>query len=147
MRTGMQKNPNIQLLLDTHVFIWLMNGDDTLSAESQKHIEGLVETECGIAVSSISLWEISMLHSRKRIILNQPCLSWINLSLNAPGIHFADLTPEIAVDSCTLPGDFHGDPADRIIVSTARVLGIPLMTRDQCILSYSKKGFIRCIEA
>jgi len=143
----MQKKLNIQLLLDTHVFIWLMNGDDTLSPKIQQYIENIVEEEGVIAISPISLWEISMLHSRKRIILNQPCLSWIKHSLNSPGMQLAELTPEIAVDSCTLPTEFHGDPADRIIVATARILEIPLVTRDHNILTYSHKGFIRCVAA
>lgn len=143
----MQKYANIHLLLDTHIFIWLMNGNTTLSSNTQERIEMAVKAEGSIAISAISLWEISMLHSRKKIVLNQPCLNWIKNSLQAPGIHLAELTPEIVVDSCSLPNEFHGDPADRLIVSTARILGVPLITRDEKILSYSHQGFVKCIEA
>lgn len=142
----MQKLSNIHLLLDTHAFIWLINGDETFSPKAQQHIEMIMENEGAIAISAISLWEISMLHSRERISLNQPCLNWINHSLQAPGVYLTELTPEIAVDSCSLPNDFHGNPADRIIVSTARILDVPLMTRDQKILDYSHQGFVKCIE-
>lgn len=142
----MLREPNIHLVLDTHIFLWLMEGDSHISKKSVEYIESIVENEFGIAVCAISLWEISMLHARKRILLNQPCLNWINHSLQAPGIHLIDLTPEMAVDSCSLPNHFHGDPADRMIIATARILDVPLMTYDEKILSYSRQGFIRCIE-
>lgn len=143
----MQKQANIQLLLDTHIFLWLMNGENFLSSKNREYIEDVIEEEGSVGVSAISLWEISMLHSRQRILLDQPCLNWFTHSLHAPGIYLAELTPEIAVDSCSLPGEFHSDPADRIIVSTARILDVPLMTKDQKILHYSQKGFVHCIEA
>lgn len=142
----MQKNPNPQLLLDTHIFIWLMNGDKSLHSNALAQMDALMEDGAGIAISSISLWEISMLYSRKRILLNQPCLNWLAHSLQAPNIYVADLTPEIAVESCSLPNSFHGDPADRIILATARVLDVPLMTRDEKILDYAKRGFVKCIK-
>lgn len=143
----MLTNLNLQLLLDTHVFVWLMNGDEALSSNAQHHIEDVVKKGGGLAISSISLWEISMLQVRNRIILNQTCLSWFKHCLSAPGMHLIDLTPEIVFDSCNLPHEFHGDPADRIIVATARLLDIPLVTRDQAILNYGKKGFVRIFEA
>ncbi len=87
-----------------------------------------------------------MLFSRKRILLNQPCIQWLTHALQAPGVCLAELTPEIAVDSCSLPNNFHGDPADRIIIATARMLDIPLMTCDKKILTYSLEGFVKCVE-
>lgn len=142
----MQNNPNIHLLLDTHIFIWLMNGDESLSSTARLHIDRIVKEEGGIGISTISLWEISMLSARKRILLSQPILKWITHSLQAPGIYLFDLTPEVAVESCSLPNHFHGDPADRIIISTARILDVPLMTRDEKILAYNQEGFIRCLK-
>lgn len=142
----MLKKPNIHLLLDTHAFIWLVNGDTIFSSKAHQHIEMIMKGEGSIAISAISLWEISMLHSRGRLLFDQPCLNWINHSLQTPGVYLTELTPEIAVDSCSLPNDFHGDPADCIIVATARILDIPLMTRDQKILDYSHQGFVKCVE-
>src|SRR5688572_7550766 len=142
----MLKRPNIKLVLDTHVFLWLINGDKDLSSKGTEVI--LKNAEDGsIALSAISLWEISMLYARRRILLNQPCLNWINRSLEAPGIVLCPLTPEIAVESSTLPGIFHGDPADRIIVATARVLSVPLVTKDQQILNYREESYLECIKA
>jgi PIN domain nuclease of toxin-antitoxin system len=142
----MLKKPNIRLLLDTHAFIWLVNADPSFSLRAQQHIDKIMKDEGSFAISAISLWEISMLHSRGRLLFDQPCLNWINHSLQTPGVYLTELTPEIAVDSCSLPNDFHGDPADRIIVSTARILDVPLMTRNQKILDYSHQGFVKCIE-
>ena len=142
----MQNYPDTRLILDTHVFLWLMNGENELSSEAREIIEASI-IDGSIAISAISLWEISMLHTRERIFLNQPCLAWIKRSLEAPGITLYPLTPEITVESTSLPGGFHGDPADRIIVATARVLGLPLLTRDQKILDYGKDDYLHCIKA
>lgn len=143
----MQKTPNINLILDTHVFLWLIDGDSKLSTSSQKMIQKVIEHEGGIAISAISLWEIAMLSSKKCLLLNQPCLNWLNQGLQAPGIFVTELTPEIAEDSANLPAHFHGDPADRIIIASARALNVPLMTKDQKILDYGKEGLVKCIEA
>jgi PIN domain nuclease of toxin-antitoxin system len=143
----MQKNLNIKLILDTHIFIWLINNSDELSQQTKRKIVKIVEDEGDIGISTISLWEISMLHSRNRILLNQPCLSWIKHSLQAPGIQVVDLSPEIVVDGYSLPNQFHGDPWDRIIVASARILDVPLMSRDERILDYSKEGFVKSIKA
>ncbi|MBN9412962.1 MAG: type II toxin-antitoxin system VapC family toxin [Candidatus Paracaedimonas acanthamoebae] len=142
----MQNHLNIQLILDTHVFLWLMNDENELSLEARKIIETSI-IDGSIAISAISLWEISMLHARERILLNQPCLTWIKRSLEAPGITLYPLTPEITVESASLPGGFHGDSADRFIVATARVLGIPLLTREQKIIDYGKDDYLHCIKA
>ena len=134
------------ILIDTHVYIWYVNGSEELSKASQKTLTSAMHNN-EAHLAAISLWEISMLYSRQKILLNQPCLNWIQHSLQAPGIYLMELTPEIVVDSCSLPNDFHGDPADRIITSTARILSVPLMTRDQKILNYGQQGFLECIKA
>jgi PIN domain nuclease of toxin-antitoxin system len=142
----MQKLPDIKLILDTHVFLWLMDGSPELSQQAKDLIIKTTE-ESSIAISAISLWEISMLQSRKRILLNTPCLQWLNRSLEAPGMALYHLSPEVAVESAVLPGAFHGDPADRIIVASARILGVPLVTRDQEIIAYGNKSYLNCIKA
>ena len=85
----------------------------------------------GLYLSSISLWEITMLESKKRIIFSTDVTSWIKEALSAPGLHLVQLLPEISIDSTRLPGNFHGDPADRIIIATARFLKCPLITADK----------------
>lgn len=124
-----------------------MNGDQPLPSKARHFIDNILQEEGSLTISAISLWEISMLYTRNRILLNQPCLSWIQHSLQAPGISLSELTPEIIVDSCSLPNTFHGDPADRLIIATSRILNIPLMTRNKQILAYGRKGFVHCIEA
>ncbi len=84
-----------------------------------------------------------MLQSKGKISLHTPLQQWIKRIESLSYIKILPLTPEIAIESCELPGEFHGDPADRMIVATARVLDIPLMTRDQKIVSYGQRGYIK----
>ena len=88
-----------------------------------------------------------MLERRRRITLSTPVLDWIQAALNAPGISLAPLTPEIAVDSYRLPGNPPQDPADRLIIATARANSAHLVTRDLAILSYAREGHVSVIEA
>lgn len=126
-------------LLDTHMWLWLMNGDKQLkSSEVLKKLNQAADSSY-IYVSVISVWEIGMLEAKKRIILPVNCYQWINQALKAPGISLMNLTPEIALDSTRLPNDFHGDPADRMIVATAKSLGTTLVTQDRHIIQYLKK--------
>lgn len=133
------------ILLDTHIFIWLMSGSDRLTQKAKKSIETCTENEGYIFVSAISIWEIGMLVQKRRLTLKEPILQWIQESLSAPYIQLATLSPEIAVESCQLPGEFHGDPADRMIVATSRVLNTPLLTMDDRILSYANNGHLECV--
>lgn len=87
-----------------------------------------------------------MLEIKKRIILEMPCLEWINRAIKETRIQVVSLTPAIAVESCNLPNDFHGDPADRIIVATARIEGLTVATRDTHILNYGKDKLLSVIK-
>jgi PIN domain nuclease of toxin-antitoxin system len=98
-----------------------------------------------IYISAISVWEVATLEARGRLTLSMNCRTWVDRALAAPGVQFAELTPDIAVDSTRLPGNLHGDPADRILVATARSLNSTLVTRDELILTYAKKGHVRVI--
>jgi PIN domain nuclease of toxin-antitoxin system len=142
MRTNNLKK---QIVLDTHAWIWLINGDKRLEkSKCRSYIEDAAKSS-NICVSAISVWEIGMLESKSRIKFSINCLDWINKALSAPGISLAPITPEIAIESSRLPGKFHGDPADRIIVATARKLEAKLITYDKNILSYGEKKFLRVI--
>lgn len=134
------------ILLDTHVWIWYVNGSKDLSKIARKTITGaMYHNEAHLA--AISLWEICMLDKKKRIILEMPCLEWINQSIQLTRLRILAMTPNIAIESCHLPGDFHDDPADRMIVATARVENLTLITRDKNILAYSKSKYISSIKA
>lgn len=89
-----------------------------------------------MAVSAISCWEVSKLVERGRLTLPCPPHDWLQQALTYPGIRLIELSPRICVESTQLPGTFHRDPADQIIVATARVLDAPLVTVDAKILAY-----------
>ena len=132
-------------VLDTHTFIWLMQGSKELSAKIIKTIESYGHDQ-GLYLSFISLWEIAMLEQRGRIVLHQPCLQWLEEALEVPGLLIENISPLIAVESTQLPGEFHGDPADRLIIATTRALQATLITRDTKILSYGQSGHVQCLK-
>ncbi len=125
------------LLLDTHVWIWLLAGDQCLSPKATAHIEEAQKNN-GLYLSDITLWEVSMLVSKGRITFDQPTLQWLKQALKISNIQLIRLLPEIVVESTELPGIFHDDPADRILVATARILELTLATHDEKILAYGK---------
>uniref|UniRef100_UPI004056C394 type II toxin-antitoxin system VapC family toxin n=1 Tax=Candidatus Electronema sp. TaxID=2698783 RepID=UPI004056C394 len=88
-------------------------------------------------MSVISCWEVAKLFELKRLNLDMDVSDWINQALSYPGIQLVEMSPSIAVESTRLPGEFHRDPADQLIVATARVHGCPLLTLDRKILTYS----------
>ena len=92
--------------------------------------------QTGIGVSAISCWEVAKLVERQRLSLPCSAFDWIRQALAYPGVRLLDLSPRISVESTQLPGTFHRDPADQIIVATARVFDAPLVTLDPKILAY-----------
>lgn len=133
------------VLLDTHTWIWYVIGSGELKKSKRELITtALFNREAHIA--AISLWEIAMLENRQRITLGMPYLEWINKSIELTSIQIAPLTPAIAAESCCLPGKFHEDPADRMIVATARVERLTVMTRDSKILTYGNSKYITTLK-
>jgi PIN domain nuclease of toxin-antitoxin system len=100
-----------------------------------------------VLVSAISVWEVGMLEAKGRVRFTVEVGEWVRRALAAPGVHLAPLTPEIALDSTRLPEPVHGDPADRILVATARRMGATLVTRDTKILDYGRQGLLSVIDA
>jgi PIN domain nuclease of toxin-antitoxin system len=134
------------VLLDTHIFLWLLTGDTRLGGENLGIIERRVASGGRICLSAISIWEMAMLESKGRIQLTQSLDRWISKALELSSANVVELSSEILIDSCRLPGDFHADPADRMIVSTSRINNVPLITQDDKILNYISKGFCPRIE-
>lgn len=133
------------ILLDTHVWLWFMTGSKELSVTSQTKIDHCLKD--GMAfVAAISSWELCMLETKGRIQLTMPAGEWIQQSFSQTSLTPIDLRPDIAFESCHLPGTFHGDPADRLIVATARIEGLTLMTRDTKIHTYSKSNTVTVVE-
>jgi len=108
---------------------------------------GIAASAGNLKVAAISIWEIALLASRKRIVLGKPTTEWVEQALLAPGLSLEPLSPGIAIESCHLPAGFRSDPADNFIVATARVIGATLMTRDRRILAYAAQGYLTAIEA
>ncbi len=122
------------ILLDTHIWVWWVHGYDLLPLSAAKVIR---ENEgVGLAVSAISCWDVAKLVEKGRLKLPCGVSEWLGQALSYPGIRLIELAPEICVESTRLPGKFHRDPADQIIVASARVLDIPLVTVDRKILKY-----------
>jgi len=122
------------ILLDTHIWIWWVQDIDRLS---NRQIEILSSNErTGLGVSIISCWEIAKLVEKNRLDLSLPTKEWFDTAINYPGIKLLELTPAIALESTQLPGQFHKDPADQIIVATSRIYHIDLLTADKKIIKY-----------
>lgn len=124
------------IILDTHVLLWWVSGSDSLSTAANKVIKRTLTEGSEIIISSISAWEISMLISKGRLILSMDVESWLDEVAQIDGVRFVPVDNEIGVKSTALPGEFHKDPADRMIVATARKLAIPLVTADEKIIKY-----------
>ena len=134
----------MNLLLDTHIFLWLMNGDEKLSQNAQQMIAHTCQKN-QLVISAISIWEIAMLQSKGRISLSIPIQQWVDKAISLPMIKTIPIDTAICLESCHLPGSFHSDPADRMIVATARILNIPLMTCDQKIIDYGQMNYLKVI--
>jgi PIN domain nuclease of toxin-antitoxin system len=122
------------ILLDTHIWIWWIGETNELSDKQRRILQ--VHAPAGLGVSIISCWEVAKLVELGRLALALSVEEWIEQALAYPEIHLLDLTPKIAVESTQLPGTFHRDPADQIIVATSRILNIPLLTVDSKIRNY-----------
>lgn len=133
------------ILLDTHVLIWL-NERINLETNIIEQIER-AGGEDGIGISVVSAWELGVLVAKKRLALSKPAEGWFATALQMPGTTLLGLTPDLAIAASFLPNEFHQDPADRLLVATARHLDIPIMTRDKQILAYGRAGHVKTIRA
>jgi PIN domain nuclease of toxin-antitoxin system len=122
------------ILLDTHIWVWWVDDDQQLVDRPRHLIQDNVRS--GLEVSAISCWEVAKLVQYERLELACPLEDWMEQALAYPGVQLLELTPRIAIESTKLPGTFHRDPADQIIVATARVYDIPLLSVDSRILQY-----------
>jgi PIN domain nuclease of toxin-antitoxin system len=143
----MPADASAPLLLDTHVWVWFVGGDAArLARRTVSSVERAVrDGRC--LVSVISVWELAMLEAKGRVRLGGAIDAWVAASRQPPGVTLAELSPEIAIESTRLPGDVHGDPADRMLIATARILGAVLVTCDERILTYGGGGYVRTVDA
>ncbi len=133
------------LLLDTHVWVWMLNDDIRAHrSKAMPVIESSAKTN-RVQVSWVSIWEVSMLDAHHRITLPVPLVEWIDRAIHAPGVSLADLHPSILIESSRLPGGFHSDPMDCILVATARYFNATLVTADKKILRYAADKHIKAL--
>lgn len=126
------------IILDTHAWIWWTSESPNLSEKAADAIRNASQ----IGIPAICCWELAMLEAKKRIGLNIDAQVWIDLALQKEKVQLIPLSPEIAVLSTRLPEEFHGDPADRIIVASSLVNKAPLVSKDTRI---SSCNFVRTI--
>jgi PIN domain nuclease of toxin-antitoxin system len=145
MRIKMMQNKK-EVFLDTHIFLWLVDGDSRLKNKTLDLINDTSE-HGKLMLSAISIWEIALLESKNRISLNQSINNWVNDAINLSGVKVLDLSKEVLIESCNLRGNIHSDPADRIIIASSRMYKIPLITYDARIIEYSKNknNFLKII--
>lgn len=123
------------IVLDTHVWLWWVHGDPSLTPNQKAAITPAEKDEIGVSI--ISCWEIAKLVEKGRLELPCPVRDWLTQALDYPGVTLLELTPEIVVESTELPGQFHRDPSDQLIVASARIYQATLITSDVKILGYS----------
>ena len=117
----------IMVVIDTHILIWFFSRPAMLSSRAAKAV---AEAE-KLIIPSIVLWEIAMLAERNRISIPRPWMSWLKRVCGQAGFQIQPITPEIAFLSATL--EMHRDPADRLVVATAKALDLPLISADRKI--------------
>ena len=124
------------IVLDTHTLVWWVTNDAELSEKAKKAIER--ERAGGeVVISAISAWEIAMLVDRGTLAFSMDIDSWLSTVREIPRVRFAPVDVDVAVKSVQLPGVFHKDPADRMIVATARKFAAPLVTKDLKMRAYA----------
>ena len=121
------------IVLDTHAWIWWVDDHPRL----KRSVRDRIDAERDVCVSAISLLEIATAVSHGRLVLKPTAERWLEIAQLAEQIRIEPLTDMLCIQSTTLPGEFHRDPADRLIVALARLLEADLVTADQKILSYS----------
>lgn len=123
------------IILDTHIWIWWVDDHPKLSPQNRDIIQA--HQTSGIGISIISCWEIAKLVEKNRLTFESSIEEWLELALKYPGIQLLPLNLPIILESTRLSG-FHADPADQIIVATAKINGLSLITQDEKILTYFK---------
>lgn len=123
----------MRYLLDTHILLWWLQGK-SFSTKIKKILEE-ASPDQPLLVSDITLWEVAMLHNLKRIELDRPLQEWLAMATAPPLIMRHRISPAIAAQISELPESFHRDPADRILVATAKIMGAAFVTLDKKIVN------------
>jgi len=129
------------LLLDTHTAIWLVR-NEPIARAAEDAIKAVYDADGTLLASPITAWEVGLLVSLKRIDLLATPQRWFERLLSIPNVQLVELSPDVLIAASFLPGQPPRDPADRILLATARDLGAMLVTRDRAILAYAQEGHV-----
>lgn len=131
-------------LLDTCAALWIV--EDTLPRRTWNALKEAYNEGQQTYVSPITAWEVGQLARKGKFRSNLTPLRWFERLMSAPGTVLAQMPPEVLIASSELPDFPTGDPADRIIASTAREYGLTVVTRDAALLDYGKQGYLDVLE-
>lgn len=134
------------IVIDTHALVWAIEADPRLGPGGRRLIEDERAAD-RVGISAITVWEAAMLIDKQRLVLGKAVNDWFTHVLADPSFELLPLSPAVAIDAGLLPGDIHGDPADRLIIATARAHGCPVLTADRRILAYAAQGHLQAIDA
>ena len=131
------------VLLDTCAIIFIAE-DQPIDPSARREVMAATAGD-GVLVSPVSAWEIGLLATPRGFVFLPDPRAWFNSFLANAGVQLAPLTPDIAIESSFLGPPLHSDPADRLLIATARALAVPIVTRDHRILAYAKAGLVGAI--
>lgn len=126
------------LLLDTHVWIWHLEGDETRFAKGTSALLDRSGEQGRLFVCDISWWEVAVKAAKGKLTFTVDVAVWLQRAEQAPGIRFRPLTRPVLLQSTRLPGTAHNDPADRMLMAMAQLDGVPLVTNDRLIIEYAR---------
>jgi PIN domain nuclease of toxin-antitoxin system len=125
------------LLLDTHIWIWHLEGNDARLAGGLKDLLDRIGSGSGLLVLDISYWEVAVNAASGKLALSLDVAIWLQRAQSAPGIRFLSLDRSILLLSTRLPGSAHNDPADRMLLAAAQINNVPLVTADRLMVEYA----------
>lgn len=140
---AMDRRRNLNIL-DTHVWLWLMEGDPRIGDHTVTALEAAAASGA-LYVATLSLWEIAMYEAAGRLRFSVPVDVWLAEAIATPGLSLLEIDVRIAAESARLPGSFKGDLGDRLLVSAARTQGGTIYTADPVILEYGEAGFVETV--
>lgn len=134
------------ILIDTQVLLWFTEGDTRLGQRARLLVTEKWKSE-QLGISAMSLWEIGMLLEKRRIALSVPLSAYVQRLVDVEKLMVVPIDRSIASESGQLPAGLPGDPGDRLIAATARVLACPLLTADNKLLDYGAAGHLQTVDA
>lgn len=138
-RAAVSPDRDTPILLDTHVWLWTLDATAGALPKATRLLIDRAAAARRLFASDFSYWEIAMLVSKGRLQLGTDVGRWLDRAAMAPGIATVPVTRDVLVHSTRLPGEPHGDPADRILLAQAQALGASLLTCDRGIIEYASR--------